>query len=106
MTNNEERYCKVCGRETLFFLDSDLLWYCDECGSVFGANPKINQEDMDDYFLEDNDEETLICKTCYNIILIEDVLEEGLCPICFNDLDMELSEKGYILGDDGYYKEE
>lgn len=93
MANNEERYCKVCGRTTLFFLESDLLWYCDECDNVFGTNDTVEESDFDEF--EDEKGESLVCPSCKNFVAVKDVLGDGMCPICLEELDNELEAKGY-----------
>lgn len=98
MVNNEERFCKVCGRITLFFLQSDLLWYCDECDNVWGTNNAIKKSDFSE--LEDENGESLICPSCNNFLTVEDVLEDGMCPICLKELEHELEEKGYTYDEE------
>lgn len=44
MANNEERFCKHCNRERLFFLGSDLIWYCDECGNFVSIKEALEWE--------------------------------------------------------------
>lgn len=93
MANNEERYCKVCRRITIFFQESDLLWYCDECDNVFGTNDTVDESDFDEF--EGDNGESLICPSCKNFIVVEDVMGNGMCPICLEELDDELESKGY-----------
>lgn len=98
MANNEERFCEVCGRTTLFCLQSDLLWYCDECDNVWGTNNIV--EDADFAELEDEEGIFLKCPLCNNFITIEDILDDGMCPICFEELDYELETRGYIYDEE------
>lgn len=56
MANNREMYCEHCGRDTLFFQESDMLWYCDECDHVYGSIPD-DDDFWDDDFADDDDEE-------------------------------------------------
>lgn len=109
MANNEERFCNICNRETLFTLGSDMLWYCDECDNVFESNHTMCEEDIDELLLEFEEEngESVLCKSCNNFVVVESVLEEGICYICQNDLDDELTEKGYIYNEEEgtYYKD-
>lgn len=97
MANVEERYCNHCKRETMFFQGFDLLWYCDECNQIFGSYPIMEDEqikqELEDYELEYG--EAVYCKTCGNFVLLRDVVDDGVCPYCTDDLETELYEKGY-----------
>lgn len=101
MANNEERYCEHCGRNTIFFLESDLIWYCDDCGNPYGSHPLIRDEELEDE-LEEFEEENgpaVYCETCGNFVCVEDILEDAICPYCADDLDRELENKGYVYDD-------
>lgn len=56
MANNREMYCEHCRRHTLFFLESDMLWYCDECDHVYGSIPD-DEDFWDEDFADDEDDE-------------------------------------------------
>lgn len=98
MANNEYLYCNVCLEETLFFLQSDLLWYCDKCDCVLGTKINLNE----DYFyeFENENEESILCPSCKNYIYLEDIINDGICHICLYQLEDELEEKNY------YYSQE
>lgn len=90
MANNQEMYCRHCRRYTLFFLESDLLWYCDECGNVYDSIPddEIDDEDLDDYEVG----EVIRCPLCNNLIETDDLVDGYLCPVCFEDLSGDLDD--------------
>lgn len=105
MVNNREEYCNICKKNTMFFLESDLLWYCDECGNVEGAIPFSDEEDEnysmtdsdeeDFYEISDGDENSIIirCPTCNNWIQFNmDDEEDVFCPICYEDLSGEIED--------------
>lgn len=85
MTNNMEAYCKYCKENTLFLLESDLLWHCDECGNILDSVP---EDEFEEY--EDDMEQTIIrCPHCGSIFGIDEVVmeeDEMECPICFDDI--------------------
>lgn len=83
MTNNQEMFCRHCRRITMFTLESDLLWYCDECGNVFDSIP--DGFDEDDIW-EEIIGEVIKCPFCNNLIEVEKLEDGYLCPICFEDL--------------------
>ena len=112
MANNEERFCNHCGSETLFFLESDLIWYCDECGNPFDSEPVMDM-DSDEYqdALEEFEEEfgeAIYCRHCGNFITVEDALEDEICGICGEQIDEEqLENKGYSYDEEaGWIKDE
>lgn len=95
MTNNQEFFCNHCKRETLFFLESDLLWYCDECGNVLDSIPKEEQDSEDElgYELEiELDMPVIRCPVCNNLVRVDEVVDGLYCPICFEDLSEKLDE--------------
>lgn len=97
MVNNQEFFCNHCRRNTTFYLESDLLWYCDECGNVLHSIPDEIEEDDDEYFMDEMEQEVIKCPFCNNLIA-EDELEDGyLCPICYEDLSGKIDE----IEDDG-----
>ena len=103
MTNNKASYCKVCGKETTFCLESDMLWYCDECEYVEDANIGFEndeefQEKLEEFEIENG--EAIYCKHCNNFCILKDVLENGSCPICSEELESELDKKGYAYCED------
>lgn len=90
MANNQEMFCNHCRRNTTFFLESDLLWYCDECGNVQDSIPL---EDIDEEYEEyDITGEVIRCSFCHNLVEISELEEGRLCPICFEDLSEQLEE--------------
>lgn len=92
MVNNQEMYCRHCKKNTLFYLDSDMLWYCDECENVYDSIPddEINDEDYE----YDEIGEVIRCPYCNNLIETEDLVDGELCPVCFEDLSDRLEEDG------------
>lgn len=58
MVNNRVMYCTYCKRATLFILESDLLWYCDECGNL-AENQPYDEEEEDFDSKEDEEEEVM-----------------------------------------------
>lgn len=79
MANNEMRYCRFCGRETLFFLTDD--WRCDECGC---------------YFDGEEDSEGNRCPHCGEELEDE---YDTVCPCCGEELDEDyetVHENEYI----------
>ena len=102
MANNEERFCEHCNKNTTFFLESDLIWYCDECGKPFGSYPLIKDEELEDA-LEEFEEHygpAVYCGTCGNFVCVEDMIEDAICPYCAEELDLELEEKGYLFDEE------
>lgn len=99
MANNQEFFCNHCKKTTLFFLESDLLWYCDECDNVLDSIPA---EDIEDEYEEElieqaseNDEVIFRCPHCRKLVSL-DTLEDGyLCPVCFDDLSDRVDSLGY-----------
>lgn len=87
MPNNQEFYCKHCGKETLFFLESDMLWYCNECDNVLDSVPEGEMG-----FENELDLPVVRCPFCNNLVQVDEVLEGQYCPICFEDLAEELEE--------------
>ncbi len=90
MANNREMYCRHCGKNTLFILESDRLWYCDECENVYGSIPDDEIEDED--FWDEEVGDVIRCPFCNNLIETEELVDECLCPICFEDLSDKLEE--------------
>ena len=86
-----------------------MLWYCNECDSVFKANNSINDDEKLDLLSEFEEEngESIICGCCNNFIVVEEILPDGICNICQNELGDELEKKGYIYSDEEciYYKD-
>lgn len=96
MSNNREIYCKHCGKETLFFEDSDMHWYCDECEEVLDSIPQGEDDELDldcelD-FCDELDFPVVRCPSCNNLVSAEDVVDGQYCPICYEDLSKELAE--------------
>ena len=92
MANCEDYFCNHCKCETMFFLQSDLLWHCDECGNVLGSWP---DDDIEDFDLEEIDVGIIRCPECNNLVNIDELEEDYLCPICFEFLGDEMEKKGY-----------
>lgn len=90
MANSEEMFCNHCRRNTTFFLESDLLWYCDECGNVHGSIPLEDIEDEE--FDEDIVGEVIRCSFCHNLVEVAELEDGFLCPVCFEDLSNQLEE--------------
>ena len=109
MANNEQMYCNICKRETTFFLESDLLWYCNDCDQVRGSYPILRDEDIKEELEEFEDEngESVYCKSCGNFNVIVDIIEDNLCENCMEELCIQLEKKGYIFDEerDRYIKE-
>lgn len=104
MANCEDFFCNHCKRETMFFLQSDLLWYCDECGNVLGSWP---DDEVEDTFWESDEDEIIVkCPSCNNIVNIDSLEGDYLCPVCFESLGDELEKLGYIYDEefDKYYR--
>lgn len=89
MANTQEMFCNYCKRETTFFLDSDMLWYCDECGNVHGSIPL---EDIDDEYDNCDSDDVIRCPLCHNLVNISELEDGYLCPICFEDLSDKLED--------------
>lgn len=111
MANNKEAYCTVCNSYETFFLESDMLWYCDECGRVEGTKSKFRDEESFQEALEEFEDrygEAIFCKSCNNFNALEGVVLEGVCGECFNELDeSDFEEIGYVYCEESgiYYKE-
>lgn len=90
MVNNQEMYCKHCGRNTTFYLESDLLWYCDECENVYGSIPVGDIED--EMYDEDMIGVVIRCPYCHNLVEIDELEDGYMCPICFEDLSGQIEE--------------
>lgn len=90
MANNQEMYCRYCREVTLFFLESDLLWHCDECGHVYDSVPpdEIEDEDFESYDIG----EIIRCPLCNNLIETGELVDGYLCPVCYEDLSDELED--------------
>ena len=105
MANNEEKFCKHCGKNFLFFLQSDFIWYCDECDNPFDSNPVMDM-DSNEYLkaleeFEEENGEAVYCKHCGNFITLDEALNEDICPICGDEIDSEqLEDKGYTYDED------
>lgn len=103
MANTKEAFCKVCNDQRDFFLESDFLWHCDECENVEDANSGF--EDEEEYLealeaFEDEYGEAVYCKSCKNFNVLENILEEGVCKVCFDELGSVLEVKGYSYCDE------
>lgn len=100
MVNNQELYCNVCRGERTFYLRSDLLWYCDDCEKTFGTNPDYeSDEELLEGFTTDNGA-LIYCQNCGNLTALKIVLENGLCPVCWEELYKELSKIGYAYNEE------
>lgn len=112
MANNQEMYCNHCRRVTTFYLDSDLLWTCDECDNVHGSLPseenhshiivvcpncgkELDHGDLDDddncpycgYEITSLEEDSVrvVCDVCGESFTAGD-LDDNLCPACGSSL--------------------
>lgn len=86
MSNNMEAYCRYCKENTLFILESDLLWHCDECGNILDSVPEEEFEEFDDF---DIDETIIRCPYCGSIFALDEIIEDDgelECPICFDEI--------------------
>lgn len=92
MSNNREFYCKHCGKETLFFQEPDMLWYCDECEEVLDSIPHSEDDELELDFCDELDFPVVRCPSCNNLVSSEDVVDGQHCPICYEDLSSELEE--------------
>lgn len=107
MANCKYLFCGHCKCETLFILQSDLLWYCDECDNVSGSYPKDEIDDLycdEDFTLDDVD--IIRCPECGKFINVYGLDNDYLCPDCFEDLGSELEKIGYVYNEeyDTYFK--
>lgn len=91
MVSIREMYCAHCKRIMLFFLESDGLWYCDECGNV--ADSEENEEEID---LEE-DEEIIRCPFCDSLVSVDFWASEGKCPFCSAYLPEIMENREYDL---------
>ena len=89
MANNQEFFCNHCKRETTFYQESDLLWYCDECGNVLGSFPA---EEYDDWGYDFDESGLIHCPYCNNDVQIEELIDGVLCPVCCEDLSEEVED--------------
>lgn len=92
MVNNQVFYCNHCKRNTTFYLESDLLWYCDDCGNVLDSIPDEIDEEDDEYFMDEADQEIIKCPFCNNLVSMDELEDECLCPICYEDLIGNIGE--------------
>ena len=105
MANNEERFCNHCKKETTFYQESDLIWYCDECENPYGSEPlsDMNSDEFNENLeaFEEENGPSIYCKICGNFIPIESILSTDCCPVCSEEIDeSQMEEKGYELNDD------
>ena len=102
MANNEELYCNHCRKVTTFFLESDLIWYCDECDKPLHSYPILETDEIEEELQEFEEEYGLAvyCATCGNFVLIEDIDETQICPFCADDITPALEKHNL------YYDEE
>lgn len=99
MANNQEMYCKHCKKYTVFLLESDWRWYCDECGNAYGSIPSERMGE-EDYFEDDGQIEyedydagkIVMCPLCNNLIEIDELIDGCLCPVCLEDLSDQLKD--------------
>ena len=97
MANCKEYFCNHCKCETMFFLQSDLLWYCDECENVLGS---CTDDNIDDFDFEEGDAELIKCPDCSHLVNIDKLDKNYSCPICFEFLGDEIERKGYSYDDE------
>ena len=114
MSNNEERYCHHCNKETLFMWNSDRIWYCEECGKPYGSYPIMDmetqefQDSLADY--EEENGPSVYCTDCGNFHTVEEILDScfHLCPISGDDWNNcvigQMNQKGYVMNDTGEWK--
>ena len=93
MANCEEYFCNHCKCETMFFLQSDVCWSCDECGNVLGSWPE--DDNIEDLEFGVNDVDIIRCPECNNLVNIDDLEDDYLCPVCFEFLGDEIEKRGY-----------
>lgn len=104
MANNREFFCNHCGTHTLFFLDSDLNWYCDECGRRLDNNMQENEDNMlnmEDELeieeVEEDEEQIFRCPSCDTLISVETLVDGYLCPVCLADVSEKVRSFGYFF---------
>ena len=97
MANYEDYFCNHCKCTTTFSLQSDLLWYCDECDNVLGSCP---DDDTDDFDFEEINTEFVKCPVCNRLVNIGNLDEEYLCLNCATFLGDEIEKKGYSYDDE------
>lgn len=95
MANNAEFFCNHCGHHTAFYLQSDLIWYCDICGHPLNSYPELDDTDIEEELSEFESEygKAVYCRTCGNFIVLKDIDEAEICPYCADDISMELERK-------------
>lgn len=103
MSNNQEFFCNHCNRNTIFFLESDMLWYCDDCGNVLDSLPMESELEEDDTLIENEQSLVIRCKGCNNVISVDSLVEDTLCPVCFHDLSDMLTNSDFWDSDDEEY---
>lgn len=104
MANNEDRYCNHCKRETTFYQESDMLWYCDECENPYGSEPllDINSDEFEELLeeFEENNGPSIYCKNCGKFITIESAISDNCCSTCGEEIDeSQMENNGYVLDD-------
>lgn len=93
MVNNQEFFCSYCKKKTLFFLESDFVWYCDECDNPLDDSVEEITEDTIDFDemdwveeFENSDfekgEKIVRCPYCEEVIAVNELVENNLCPFC------------------------
>ena len=95
MANCEEFYCNHCKCETVFYLQSDLLWYCDQCGNVLDSKPIENEEDELEFY--EDGTEIIRCPECGNLLDLNELEGDCLCPICYEDMESEIEKRGFVF---------
>lgn len=103
MANNQEMFCEHCKRHTLFMLESDLLWHCDECGHVHGSIPSdwMEEEEFEDcgWFASGDDEDIDIDDLDDEDIDADNLDDEDIDVGDINDEDMDMEYMDIDAGD-------
>ena len=104
MTNNKKFYCNHCKKNTLFFLDSDMKWYCGECemalNSLDGSTCDIFEFMDEELEYEEEFEQIFRCPHCKTIISEASVLDGYLCPVCLEDVSEQVGLLEYDVDED------
>ena len=106
MVNNQEFFCSYCKKKTLFYMESDFIWYCDECDNPLGERIEEFTDDIIDFDEMDcmddfeNCEKIIRCPYCKELIAMNELVDDNLCPFCMESIfDNRLIED--VFGEEG-----